>query len=540
MPTKTTQIQFVEKANIVHNNKYDYSKISFNKMSDVLDIICPIHGSFSQRAYVHINDKCGCPQCGKLRQGARITDFVNRAKAVHGDKYDYSLAKYKDAHTDVKILCPLHGEFLQRPDAHIHQKQGCRTCGYLNRINPAQEKFVGKVQSCWNYDFTNTKYVNKETKVTYVCPKHGLIEQKPYLLLRSGCPYCNGRGISKHTPQTFISIANKIHENYYDYSLVSLNRITDYVDIICPKHGIFTQRANNHIHLGNGCPKCVSHSSEPEKEVLDFVRENYSGLILTHDKKVLDGKEIDIYLPELGLGIEYHGMYWHLETSVGRKYHELKANLADSAGVQLIQLYEDEWFSRNEIVKSKIRCLLGKCRRIMARKTVLRKLTVNEKNVFLDSTHIQGSSNSAVAYGLFYLGELVACMTFGKSRYNKNFDYELLRYSSARDTVVVGGAAKLLSYFRKNFAGSIISYADRRWSCGNLYKKLGFRLDGISKPSFSYFNLKNKSLHNRQKYQKYKLENMEGFDKQKTAYDIMQLNGFDRIWDAGQLRFVLD
>jgi hypothetical protein len=97
-----------------------------------------------------------------------------------------------------------------------------------------------------------------------------------------------------------------------------------------------------------------------------------------------------------------------------------------------------------------------------------------------------------------------------------------------------------LSYFRKNFAGSIISYADRRWSCGNLYKKLGFRLDGISKPSFSYFNLKNKSLHNRQKYQKYKLENMEGFDKQKTAYDIMQLNGFDRIWDAGQLRFVLD
>jgi hypothetical protein len=545
MPKTTTPAEFLKRAENVHGDKYEYSKVVFVKMSDMLTIICPIHGAFDQRASVHINDGCGCPRCGKLNRGVKITtdQFVDAARAIHGDKYVYTNTEYVNAHTDVVIDCREHGAFFQRPDAHVHQKQGCRQCGYGNRVNPLCGEYVGLAVQKWGdrYDYSETEYVDKGTKIVYVCGEHGKVEQSPHLHLRSGCPYCNGRGISRHTVQTFVNIAGKVHGDVYDYSRVKLNRITDYVDIVCVKHGVFVQRANNHVHLGNGCPKCVGSVSVAEKEVLAYIRGIYSGVVEENDRVVLLGKEMDVYVPGRGFGVEYHGMYWHMETIVGRRHHYDKANLADAAGIQLVQVYEDEWRDKRGIVESKLKNLLGlSSRRIMARKCVVGRLGSGEKSEFLDRTHIQGRDGSTVAYGLYFGDELVSCMSFGRSRFNKGFRYELIRCSSLQDTVVVGGAARLLSVFRKENVGSIISYADRRWSCGNLYKKLGFRLDGLTKPSFSYYHLGEKKIYSRLKFQKHKLSGMPGYSPDLKEYEIMQLNGYDRIWDAGQYRFVLD
>jgi predicted nucleic acid-binding Zn-ribbon protein len=484
----------------------------------------------------------GCKQCGHLKRNK--IDFFAKAKEVHGDKYDYSLVEYKTIHDKVTIVCPIHGQFSQKACNHLN-KQGCPQCGLINRGNPnkkSSETYVAECKAKYHdqYDYSKTQYVNKHTKITYTCFKHGKITQNPTQHKKHGCPYCNGRGVNKHTKDTFVAIANKLHDSAYDYSLTQFNKITDYIWIVCPKHGRFHQRANNHIHLLNGCPHCNNNTSKDEKSILTFVQSVYGGTIIENDKKKLKGKEIDIYLPEINLGIEYNGLYYHAETISGKKCHWEKANLADQHGIQLIQINENEWFDKQDIVKSKIRCLLGQSTRIYARKCEIKTLKPYEKNVFLDQTHIQGKDGSSFGYGLFFNDELVSCMTFGKSRFNKRYRTELIRYSSKQDVVVVGGADRLLKHYLKNNEKSIISYADRRWSRGKLYEVLGFRLDGITQPSFSYVHINKKEVYNRMNFQKKNLKNMEHYSDSLTEYEIMGKNGYDRIWDAGQRRYVLE
>jgi len=470
--------------------------------------------------------------------------FLMKANAVHGSIYSYP-DEYTKSHANIHITCAIHGNFLQRPDAHIYQRQGCPQCGLLNRKHPSTKTsidFINQAKSKWGnlYDYSNTTYKSKTTKITFLCDIHGSVEQLPNLHLKTGCQFCNGRGISKHSAFSFIKIANKIHKNKYEYDKIKFSRMNDYVTITCKQHGDFDQRAGNHIHLQNGCPQCATElrNSAGEAEVLSFAKNSFNGNIIEHDRKLLFGKEIDIYIPDLKLGIEYHGLYWHLETVRGKKHHYDKWELAEKAGIKLIQIYSNEWEEKRQIIESKLMTHFGLSTRIHGRKTTIEKLNFKESSDFLTANHLQGSDSSKIGYGLFYDDELVSCMTFGPSRFNKNYKYELLRFCNKCGLSVVGGASKLLSHFKKNHTGSIISYADKRYSNGNLYKKLGFKLDGSSHPSFSYVELKNGKIFNRMKFQKKNLVNDPHYSSDLTEYEIMKLKGFDRIWDAGQYRFV--
>ena len=473
-------------------------------------------------------------------------EFIEKSIVIHKE-YDYSESKYINAHTALTIICKIHGPFQQRPDAHIHQKQGCPKCGLANRKHPGQKttaKFVEQAVAKWGdrNDYTGTAYVRKTDKINFTCKEHGPVSQLPTLHLRAGCPYCSGRGISKHTLESFKIIANKIHNNKYDYTDSVFVRMTDMITVRCPQHGSFEQRAGNHIHLENGCPQCayLVRSSKPEKEIYQFIKSIYGGNVIENDREALDGKEIDIYIPDLQLGIEYHGLYWHLESVRGKKHHYDKWNIADQKKIRLIQIYENEWGDKSGIIKSKLSGLLEKNERIFARKTELVELDRHQKNEFLDRNHLQGSDSSKISYGLVYNSRLVSCMTFGPSRFNKKFKYELVRFCNVCGVSVVGGASKLLSHFRKKYAGSIISYADKRYSDGGLYKTLGFRLDGETEPSFMYVDIKNSKCYNRMNFQKQNLKQYSEYDENLSEYEIMCLRGFDRIWDCGQYRFVMD
>lgn len=297
----------------------------------------------------------------------------------------------------------------------------------------------------------------------------------------------------------------------YGYSTDELNRLTHYKDVVCGQ---------------------ARKDASGEKGLLAFIREHYLG------KVVLNINGIDIYLPDANIGFDYHEMLWHLESVVGRRCHWQKANDATKAGIRLIQVYEDEWRNKTGIVKSRIRCILGNATKMYAREAKVVRLDQNESAAFLERTHLQGNYNCAVAYGLEHDGRLVACMTFGVSRFNKKYAYELLRYSSELDTVVVGGAGKLLQRcFRESGGVGLVSYADMRWSSGNLYKQLGFKFDAITEPSYSYYNVCKEQLLSRIKITKDKLTGMFGFEEGLSVREIMLLNGFDRIWDAGQYRF---
>lgn len=276
--------------------------------------------------------------------------------------------------------------------------------------------------------------------------------------------------------------------------------------------------------------------STPERDLRKFLTDSYQGKILLNDRKILDGKELDIVLPEKKLAIEYDGFYWHNENVVSSKYHLEKTEACESEGYRLIHIFEDEWRDKRPIVESRMRGILGLNDRIYARKTECKEISYEESRKFLEDNHIQGSCMSKWRYGLFYHDQLVAVMTFGKSRFEDGF--ELLRFCNKVNTNVVGGAGKLLARFRADHPEieKIVSYADRRWSAGGLYEKLGFKLAQKTDPS--YFYIVNHERKSRLQFQKHKLV-AEGADPSLSEHEIMKQRKRPRIYDCGTLKYEL-
>lgn len=221
-----------------------------------------------------------------------------------------------------------------------------------------------------------------------------------------------------------------------------------------------------------------------------------------------------------------------------RNYHLNKTKTAIVKNIRLIQIFEDEWINSQDICKSRILSSLGLCHKINARSCVVKEITREDKNLFLSENHIQHNDKSCIYLGLLYNDELISVMTFGKSRYNKSYDYELLRFCSKKNIVIRGGASKLFKYFLRTYnPSSIVSYCDRRWGEGNTYINMGMNFEYDSKPN--YFYISNRvQRESRLKYQKHKLKNiLKEYDENKSEWENMNNNGYDRIWDCGNKVF---
>jgi len=301
---------------------------------------------------------------------------------------------------------------------------------------------------------------------------------------------------------------------------------------------------SGHIPRCKVCNPDLRFISYMEKEILDDIKLIYGGTIIENDRIILNGKEVDIYIPDKKIAIEFNGLYWHSELQgKDKNYHLNKTKKCEEHGIQLIHIFEDEWINKQEIVKQRLKHILGEDTEevIYARKCKIKEILPEEKNIFLDQYHIQGNDKSAIKLGLFNGEKLIAVMTFGKRRIalgNKSTEegeYELIRYATSQS--VVGGAGKLLSYFIKNYNPvKIISYADRRWSRGNLYEKLGFNKVSDGTPNYWYLDHGNRK--HRFNFRKNILnEKLETFDSELTEWENMQLNGYDRIWDCGSLKY---
>lgn len=286
------------------------------------------------------------------------------------------------------------------------------------------------------------------------------------------------------------------------------------------------------------CHFCNNRKSVriPERELREFLSSIYHGKISLNDRKILDGRELDIVIPDKKLAIEYDGFYWHNENVVSSKYHLEKTEACEAAGYRLIHIFEDEWRDKRQIVESRLRGILGLNGRIYARETECREVSYEESREFLEDSHIQGSCMSKWRYGLFYHDQLVAVMTFGKSRFEDGF--ELLRFCNKLNTNVLGGAGKLLARFRADHPEiqKLVSYADRRWSVGDLYEKLGFKL--VQKTDPSYFYIVNHERKSRLQFQKHKLV-AEGADPSLSEHEIMKQKKCPRIYDCGTLKYEL-
>jgi len=284
----------------------------------------------------------------------------------------------------------------------------------------------------------------------------------------------------------------------------------------------------------------ASNVSSAEIEIFNFIKSLNVNNIVQNSRKIISPYEIDIYLPDYNLAIEYNGLYWH--SNYDKNYHINKTNLAKKNGIRLIQIFEDEWLFKKEIVKGRLRNFLNKNEnKIHARKCLIKEIKSKEKNLFLEKYHIQGKDLASIKLGAFFENKLVGVMTF--SRYRKALgrtpvknEYELSRFAIIHNTNITGLASKLYKFFIRNyFPKKIISYSDLRWNTGNVYLKLGFEKIKTTNPN--YWWCKNKKRFYRYKYRKSQLTNMKHYSKEKTEKEIMLLNGFKQVYDCGHLLF---
>ena len=349
-------------------------------------------------------------------------------------------------------------------------------------------------------------------------------------------------------------LKNKQRESFYN-KLINSDRLKDLVKPnfsldkylnVSNKYSFTCLKCNNifESNLDDGsiprCFKCFPRNtkvSKYETEIYNFLKENLSNEIIERSNRtILDNNlELDIYIPNKKTAIEFNGLYWHSELN-GKKsnYHIDKTLQCWKEGIELIHIFEDEWIEKQEIVKSILLNKLNKTpNKIFARKCHIKELTKDTAFNFLDSNHLQGFING-VHIGLYYGDILISCLTIGKSRFNKNFEYEILRFCSKNYHNVIGGLSKLFNYFtKKNNPNSIITYSDLRYGRGDTYQKINFIYSGRSNPNYYYLD-ENLQRSSRMKFQKHLLkEKLTQFDPILTEWENMQLNGYNRIWDCG-------
>lgn len=280
--------------------------------------------------------------------------------------------------------------------------------------------------------------------------------------------------------------------------------------------------------------------SKAEIALTDFIRTLSPDV--QSSVKLPSGLELDAFIPSKKIAVEYDGLYWHSEKAGYEKdKHLRKTEECEKNGIKLIHVFEDEWVLKEEIVKSRLRSILFSIEnKIFARNLNLDFMVTNkEAREFLTKTHLAGFCVSKFRFGLRTKdGELLALMTFGKPRFDKKVDWELIRYCTKLNTTIVGGASRLLHAFSRQETGTIISYADRRWSNGNVYKNLGFTLLAKTAPSFSFF--KGITRFNRQTFQKKKLATLfpAVYNIDKTGDQMLNELNFNKIWDCGNLKFI--
>jgi hypothetical protein len=344
----------------------------------------------------------------------------------------------------------------------------------------------------------------------------------------------------------------KYYQNYNDnLDLVSINNdIISYRSISCGHEFDISKqllylRDKKDVEICTICNSTKScNTSQYESQIHEFLK-SLGMEFNINDKSVISPYELDIYIPELNLAIEFNGLYWHSELYKDKNYHIDKTNLCLSKGVNLFHVWEDDWVYKQDIIKSMIGNKLGNSNVIYARKCVVRNITQKEKKIFLENNHLQGNCNSSINIGLYYNDELVSLMTFGKLRINlgnkKSIDdyFELLRFSNKLKYTIVGGASKLLNFFKKNYKFTkIITYSKNDHSIGHLYKTIGFNYVSDTPCGYSYVG-NSKIKENRYKYNKHTLVK-DGYDPNLTEREIMINRGFYRVYDSGNKKWELN
>ena len=384
--------------------------------------------------------------------------------------------------------------------------------------------------------------VSYENKLEYRCDKgHIHSTYISNLLNGKGCPICANNDVVSDN-----IIRETLRKENYEVLTIPFGSKAKF-DVKCPKGHVFQTSYDNFVNRKRRCPICSTSVSDMELELFEFIK-SISSSVIKNDRSLIKPKELDIVIPDKKIAIEFNGLYWHSENrGKDKKYHINKLESCERINYKLITIFEDEWITNKSICKSRLKSIINqqKLKRIFARKCVVKEITGSKAKDFCDKNHIQKyGSGSTIKLGLFYNEELVSVMTFSKPSLAKGIkkikdnEYELHRFCTIVDTTVVGGASKLFKYFERNYkCNYIFTFADRRWSDGNLYYKLGFTKVSYTDPCYYYFKEGSLRYH-RFLFRKNVLKDkLNKFDSKLTEVQNMYNNGYNRIWDCGSIKF---
>jgi hypothetical protein len=510
---------------------YELLSTEYKNSNQKLDYICP-NGHTYKSSW---RDWLRGHRCAVCAGNAKYNISMIRV-SFEKERYDLLSKEYKNSTQKLDYVCPKgHKHRISLRDWNRGHR--CPYCAGrpIITIEEVTESFEKE-----GYTLLTKEYVNVGQKLYYICPEG----HKYYTNWRKWnshgyrCPYCHG-----NAKKTIDVVRNDVEMNGYALLTSEYINCDQKLHLVCPNGHDYIVTWDNWNHNKSRCPKCSeSGTSLQELDVCNFIKSKYTGNIISNSYDIITPKELDIVIPEKKIAIEYCGLYWHSElTNKDRHYHLDKLNRTTAAGYNLVTIFEDEWINKNNIVISRISNALGinKSEKIYARQCEIREISSSTASDFCNKHHLQGYTGSKIKLGLFYKNKIVSVMTFSKlsiskGSKNKEGSWELSRFCSDIHYRVIGGASKLLSYFEKNYQwNEIISYADRRWSSGNLYEKIGFTLVGETKPNYWYFKGRDlKRIH------RFALRKNSTDPKDQTEWEIRKSQGWNRIWDCGNLKYV--
>lgn len=444
--------------------------------------------------------------------------------------------------------CSLDHSWEATPNSRFQNNnhRGCPYCsGRLVLTGFNDLKTVRPILfSQWNYqknkDDPNEVHNNSSKKFWWKCPQGHEIFASPRNRTSDG--YCSNCKIA--TTSVSKMFPNLLKEWDYAKNLLSPEEIS-YSSAkkawwTCGsghswEAAVYSRTASH----SNQCPRCSVNNptSAPENEIYSWLLEN--GITSNqNDRTLLKGKELDIYVPELSFAIEFNGLYWHNDhQNKDRFYHSKKWKECQKEGIQLLQIWEDDWVFKKDIVKNMILHKMGLSilPKIYARKTLIKTLTRKECDDFLVKNHIQGSASGSIKVGLLDKenNKLVAVCV---CRQYKNGNIEIIRYATA--TIVVGGFSKILKDIENKFNPKyIFTFSDNSVSEGKLYSQNGFIKDKILPPDYSYVVAKRRN--HKFNYRLKKFRNSENllFEEGLSESQLASLNKIPRIWDAGKIKW---
>lgn len=479
-----------------YTGPYDFSESVYAGMNRKVTFRCPEHGYVTSDAKNLMNGKL-CFKCAVANRKPRITheSAIDRFKAVHGARYDYTKVQYEKQNKPVEITCSKHGAFMQQPEFHWNGA-GCPQCFHEDRRGAGQrhtaETFKEKVYGIFGdlFAFPNLTYTNNHTEIQVVCTKHSTINtSKPGWLI-------NGQ---------------------------------------------------------NPCPRCNHMKSAPEQAIASFLK--IFTTVVQRDRTVIAPKELDILLPDNHLAVEFCGMYWHshfdADAEAKNKHsHYNKYAASKAQNIRLLTIYETEWEERQPQIKRLLRNAIGKTKgKLMARKCGLQMVSAADARKFYDRYHPQGGEGSGEHYGLYWKGKLVACMRFSfgaNDRGHSERTWTLARYATRIN--VAGAASRLFKAFVVDKQPNTVkSFSDNRYFSGGMYEQLGFTLEADIAPDYQVWSpkigLRPKPHYQRRNIPKRLQEHgsVSEFDPAtdaRTEREMTYLMGCGRIYDCGKKRWV--